>query len=65
MRVPPMGVGAFIADTDAILGSTSNSVGVIASTDCTLLMIDRKDLIIFYSNNPGVLLATVHTFFVA
>jgi CRP-like cAMP-binding protein len=65
MRVPPMGAGAFIADTDAILGSTANSVGVTAATDCTLLMIDRKDLIIFYSNNPGVLLATVHTFFVA
>ena len=65
MRVSPMGPGSFIADTDALLGSSSNSVGVVAATDCTLLMIDRKDLIIFYSNNPGVLLATVHTFYVA
>lgn len=63
-RVPPLTRGAFIADTDSLLGGTSSSVGVIAVEDSTLLMIDRKDLIIFFSNNPGVLLATVHSHFV-
>ena len=63
-KVPPMTRGAFIADTDSLLGGTETSVGVSAAEDSTLLMIDRKDLIIFFSNNPGVLLATVHSHFV-
>ena len=63
-KVPPMTRGAFIADTDSLLGGTKSSVGVIAAEDSTLLMIDRKDLIVFFSNNPGVLLATVHSHFV-
>jgi CRP-like cAMP-binding protein len=63
-RVPPLARGAFIADTDSLLGGTESSVGVVAAEDSTLLMIDRKDLIIFFSNNPGVLLATVHSHYV-
>ena len=53
-RVPPLSRGAFVADTDSLLGGQPSSVGVVASEDSTLLMIDRKDLIIFFSNNPGV-----------
>ena len=61
---PTLQRGAFIADTDSLLGGTEISVGVVAAEDSTLLMIDRKDLIIFFSNNPGVLLATVHSKYV-
>ena len=59
-----LGPGSFIADVDALLSNGGNSVGVLAAEDTTVLMIERQDLIIFFSNNPGVLLATVHTNYV-
>ena len=53
--------GSFIGDIDAILANRRNDVALTAMGSVSVLCLYRKELLNFFSNNPGVLLSMLHT----
>lgn len=59
-----LGPGAFVGDVDALLHEDEQRVGLLAASRCVVLELEREDLMRFFSRNPGVLLALMHSYYV-
>jgi len=63
-NLQPFTRGAFLGEVNALLGEELHTTSVQTQRDGTVYIIPRKELIIFWDQNPGVQLAFLGTLFI-